>query len=38
MPSYRTEMALAESAPPTPIEAGSIEVRASVSLVVSIRP
>ena len=38
MPTYRAEMAMAEAGPPTPIEAGAIEVRASVTLVVSIRP
>jgi uncharacterized protein YggE len=39
MPMYRGEMALAQAAPPpTPVEAGAIEVRASVTLVVSIRP
>jgi uncharacterized protein YggE len=38
MPVYRTEMAMAQAAPPTPVEAGPIEVRASVTLVVGIRP
>jgi uncharacterized protein YggE len=39
MPRYRGEMAMAQAAPPpTPVEAGAIEVRASVTLVVSIRP
>jgi uncharacterized protein YggE len=38
MPMYRTaEMAMAD-APQTPVEAGPIEVRASVTLVVGIRP
>jgi hypothetical protein len=38
MPMYRAEMAMAQAAPPTPVEAGAIEVRASVTLVVAIRP
>jgi hypothetical protein len=39
MPMYRAEMAMAQgAAPPTPIEAGAIEVRASVTLVVLITP
>jgi len=39
MPMYRTEMAMAQAdSPPTPVEAGTIEVRASVTLVVGIRP
>ena len=38
MPMYRAEMAMAQAAPPTPVEAGMIEVRASVTLVVSIKP
>jgi uncharacterized protein YggE len=39
MPMYRAEMAMVQApAPPTPIEAGAIEVRASVTLVVGIRP
>lgn len=38
MPTYRGELAMAQAAPPTPVEAGPIEVRASVTLVVSIRP
>jgi hypothetical protein len=38
MPVYRAEMAMAEARPETPVEAGAIEVRASVTLVVAIRP
>lgn len=38
MPIYRAELAMAQAAPPTPVEAGPIEVRASVTLSVSIRP
>ena len=38
MPMYRAEMAMAQAPPPTPVEAGAIEVRASVTLVVAIRP
>ncbi len=39
MPMYRAEMAMAQAdAQPTPVEAGAIEVRASVTLVVAIRP
>lgn len=37
-PLYRAEMAMVQAAPPTPVEAGAIEVRASVTLVVGIRP
>jgi hypothetical protein len=36
MPMARGEFAMAQAAPPTPIEAGTIEIRASVSLVVEI--
>jgi uncharacterized protein YggE len=37
MPMYRAELAMAEAAP-TPVEPGSIEIRASVTLVVEISP
>jgi len=37
-PMYRAEMAMAQADAPTPIEAGTIEVRASVTLVVGISP
>lgn len=38
MPMYRgAEMAMAD-APPTPVEAGAIEVKASVTLVVAVKP
>ena len=37
MPMYRAELAMAE-APATPVEPGSIEIRASVTLVVEISP
>ena len=37
MPQYRAA-AMAQEAAPTPVEAGTIEVRASVTLTVSIRP
>jgi len=38
LPTYRAEMAMAQAAPPTPVEAGAIEVRASVTLSVAFRP
>ena len=38
MPMYRAEMAMAQADAPTPVEAGAIEVRASVTLVVLINP
>jgi uncharacterized protein len=39
MPMYRAELAMAQAdAPTTPVEAGAIEVRASVTLVVGISP
>jgi uncharacterized protein YggE len=38
VPTYRAELAMAQAEPPTPVEAGTIEVRASVTLVVGIRP
>jgi uncharacterized protein YggE len=38
MPMYRAEMAMAAQAPPTPVEPGAIEVRASVMLVVEVSP
>jgi hypothetical protein len=37
-PMYRAEMAMAEQAAPTPIEGGRIQVTATVTLVVGIRP
>jgi hypothetical protein len=37
-PMYRAEMAMAEPAAPTPIEGGRIQVTATVTLVVGIRP
>jgi uncharacterized protein YggE len=36
--TYRAEMAMAKADAPTPVEAGTIEVRASVTLVVGISP
>jgi hypothetical protein len=36
MPMARGEFAMAQAAPPTPVEAGAIEIRASVSLVVEV--
>jgi uncharacterized protein YggE len=38
MPAYRAELAMAKADAPTPVEAGTIEVRASVTLVVGISP
>lgn len=38
MPMYRSELAMAQAAPPTPVEPGSIEVRATVTLVLEISP
>ena len=38
LPTYRAEMAMAQAPPPTPVEAGAIEVRASVTLSVAFRP
>ena len=38
LPTYRAEMAMAQATPPTPVEAGAIEVRASVTLSVAFRP
>jgi uncharacterized protein YggE len=38
MPAYRAQTAMAQAEMPTPVEAGSIEVRASVTLVVEIEP
>jgi uncharacterized protein YggE len=38
MPMYRAEMAMAAPSPPTPVEPGAIEVRASVTLVVEVSP
>jgi uncharacterized protein YggE len=36
MPMYRAEMAMAQA--DTPVEAGAIEIRASVTLVVAVEP
>ena len=38
MPMYRAEMAMAQADVPTPVAPGSIEVRASVTLIVEIEP
>lgn len=38
MPMYRSEMVMAQAEAPTPVEPGSIEVRASVTLVVEVEP
>ena len=37
-PMYRAELAMAQADAPTPVEAGTIDVRASVTLVVGISP
>lgn len=38
MPVYRAEMAMAQADVPTPVEPGTVEIRASVTLVVEITP